>query len=192
MRLATSLLFVCTVILTQATVLADGPPPGFTVPAFAMIPPGDLEQIMEVAYYTPLCNDLKPGFAQAVAPGYATWSRDHQAIVDSLNAARQADLKPGSKRPEPTAERKAEFQANAAKQCDRLQRFLQRPHPDPRFTTPEKTWATFLAAMQAGEREVALDCLDEMGRRNYGDLIATEPPEFLRQISTGFTPLNWR
>jgi hypothetical protein len=185
MRLPLSLLFAYTLSVASFPSAADGLP-GTALPGFPDLSTGDMEQIAEVLYLKPICDSVKPGFSQAVAAGYTRWATERQALIASIDRSMRAGAPPDAKRPEPTVARKAE----AAKQCDRIQRFLEHSHPDPRFATPEKTWETYLAAMQAGQRDVALDCLDDMGRRKTGELIASESPEFLRQISTGFTALK--
>jgi len=184
-RAAVYLLLACCLVGANLPVAADGLP-GNALPGFPSLSTGDMEQIAEVMYLKPLCDSLKPGFTRAVAGGYAEWSGANQAAIASIERSLRAGAPRDAQRPEPTTEQKAA----AAKHCDRLQRFLEHPHPDPRFATPEKTWETYLAAMQAGQREVALDCLDDMGRRKNGELIAIESPDVLRQISAGFTPLK--
>ena len=55
--------------------------------------------------------------------------------------------------------------------------------PDPQFSSPEKTWQRYLAALRKGDREAAVSCLTSTAREKYSRLIQQAPNEQLRKMA---------
>lgn len=60
---------------------------------------------------------------------------------------------------------------------------------DPRWSSPERTWQTFVAAMNDGDRPRVLECLTSSARSGFGEEIASLPPEKLRATVAVYTRL---
>jgi tetratricopeptide (TPR) repeat protein len=58
--------------------------------------------------------------------------------------------------------------------------------PDPRYSTPEKTWAAFIAAGRKGDVTAMLDCLAPEMQRRFGPLFKQMSREDLRKSADSF------
>ena len=63
-----------------------------------------------------------------------------------------------------------------------------RSGPDARLATPEMTWATFVAAMRAGDRKTALACFEGNLRVQRRDQLAAMTPAEMREMVDSFSP----
>ena len=151
------------------------------LPAYARLSRADLAQIMDVVGMKRRCDSLSPSFARATASGYRAWRGVHQRVVDEIEAQFFGNT-PENTKPSVNATQERE----TARTCKRLERFLTTPHPDPRFSTPLKTWETYTLALKNGQRQTALDCLADIAYNDLAELFEQESPEFLAQIGSGF------
>jgi len=58
--------------------------------------------------------------------------------------------------------------------------------PDPRYSTPEKTWAAFIAAGKKGDVAAMLDCLGPQMQQRFGPLFKQMSREDLRKSADSF------
>jgi hypothetical protein len=59
--------------------------------------------------------------------------------------------------------------------------------PDPRYASPQKTWALFLAAGKKGDAAGMLDCLTPEMQGKFQDLFKRMSRDDLRKMSESFT-----
>jgi hypothetical protein len=62
--------------------------------------------------------------------------------------------------------------------------------PDPRYASPEKTWALFLAAAKKGDAAAVLDCLTPELQGRFQDLFKRMPRQDLRAMAESFVAFS--
>ena len=58
--------------------------------------------------------------------------------------------------------------------------------PDPRYSTPEKTWAAFIAAGKKGDAQAMLDCMTPEIQRRFGPMFRSMTREQLKKSAESF------
>lgn len=80
-----------------------------------------------------------------------------------------------------------EERAQAEDICDDLPAMLAGPRaPDPRFSTPESTWETFLGALRRGDAETAISCLASSARSRLRPVLRKMNPDQMRSMAESF------
>jgi hypothetical protein len=139
----------------------------------------DLGTILEISATMETCAPTRPGFEQKTAKYYAVWKQTNQLGLRVMQPTLDA-MKTGARKP--VGE---DFSLN----CARLERYFSRSHPDPNFATPELVWGRYLEALRSSDRETALDCLTGPALSNLGDVIESQPIEFLHRLGSDFPPM---
>ncbi|HTM61247.1 MAG TPA: hypothetical protein VL199_12870 [Burkholderiales bacterium] len=62
--------------------------------------------------------------------------------------------------------------------------------PDPRYATPEKTWAAFIAAGKKGDSAAMLDCMTPDIQRRFGPLFSKMSRDDLRKSAESFLGMS--
>lgn len=126
-----------------------------------------------------ICDSQVPGFAERSRALWERYTAAHAAVFAELKA--EADAMAKAKAPP--------AQPDVAQWCDQyflsdLQHSLS---PDPQLATPQKTWATFLAALRAGDRKTAQACFFPDSLERYRPVFDKASDAELRQMAEGFT-----
>jgi hypothetical protein len=80
-----------------------------------------------------------------------------------------------------------EERAQAEDICDDLPAMLAGPRaPDPRFSTPESTWETFLGALRRGDAETAISCLASSARSRLRPALRKMTSDQMRSMAESF------
>ena len=140
----------------------------------------DLGTIMAIDANMETCVSIRPGFERSTANHYATWKQNNQLGLRVIQPTLDA-MKSGARKPPA---------GDFSRQCDALQRYFSRSHPDPNFATPELVWERYLEALRSGDRETALDCLTGPALTNLGEVIESQPKELLHRLGSDFPPLK--
>ena len=140
----------------------------------------DLGAIMEISANVAICTSTRPGFERSIANQYATWKQTNQLGLRVIQPTLDA-MKSGARKP---------ADGDFSYQCDALQRYFSRSHPDPNFATPEMVWERYLDALRSGDRETALDCLTGPALSNPTEVIENQPKELLHRLGSDFPPMK--
>jgi len=63
---------------------------------------------------------------------------------------------------------------------------------DSRFSSPDRTWQTFLRALEGANRDLAVSCLTSSALSEHEPFLRTQPREKLWKISSEFTVLEFK
>lgn len=108
------------------------------------------------------CKALKPELAGRIAPAYDAWARRHAQALANVRKAPTLQRERERMLAETAREREQGGMGFALAHCreDVLQRVLAPPpSADPRFATPDRTWAQLKEALRAGDAAAALACM---------------------------------
>jgi len=140
--------------------------------------------LMTLLFMKAGCDRIIPGFQAATAAPYAGWRQAHAAIAQQMEQSpefQQMLAEMAAKTPGITS---PEEKAQWAQWCEDVADLLgPAGAPDPRFASPETTWATFQAALRAGDRATATACLILQAKRNFTAVAAQLPDTELHQIA---------
>lgn len=128
---------------------------------------------------------------ERILPDFAPWL---SRVLDSLDERTRRLMAWFEESPEYGEDVKAmtriaeamrpEDRVQAEDYCDDLPEMLAGPRaPDPRFSTPESTWETFLGALRRGDAESAISCLASNARRNFRPRLRKMTPDQLKSMA---------
>ncbi len=80
--------------------------------------------------------------------------------------------------------------ADYAKMMGRNTNIVTSGVPDPRFSTPEKTWELYLASLRQGDRQTALLCLISRARDEFGPFIKEASKQELNRMGNAIKSLR--
>ena len=80
--------------------------------------------------------------------------------------------------------------ADYAKMMGRNTNIVTSGVPDPRFSTPEKTWELYLASLRQGDRQTALLCLISRARDEFGPFIKETSKQELNRMGNAIKSLR--
>jgi len=138
----------------------------------------------------PACDQALPGYSDETAANYAAWRRQHQARIDEIERdpdfrAKQAAILQTVAAPTPEQKRELE------RACRDIAEVFQAAAPaDPRFASPEKTWALFHASLRTADRGTALSCLAGRARRKFSKALAGMTDRALQELSDWVTRVD--
>jgi len=165
---------------TRGMVLAPLPPArkADAAAAAAVLTPRKRE-IVELTARLERCRSDQPGFAARTEELYQAWRRRHAA---TLSDHRQL-----------LALKVRAFSTGDGAACsDQWVRELEplARTPDPRFSSVEKTWAAFVAALQAADRPAILSCVSGPVAQTMGERLEKLPDAELRRMGANIRELK--
>jgi len=148
-------------------------------------PAASANDVREVAYVLnvkPFCDAYVSGFRARSEAAYAAWHQKNREVVRTTeeDPAFQA-----IQRLTDTQQRLTPQQLEELKQgCDELlERMLSSGSPDPRRSSPEETWKTYLSALRDSDRKLAVSCLTAEARKKFVRILQTLPSDKLGQMA---------
>lgn len=138
----------------------------------------------------PICDRHIRSYESETAAAYEAWRRQNRVRLEELEqtgafGTPQAQALKALDAPTPDQRRELE------RLCSDLADAFQAAAPaDPRFASPERTWALFHAALRNADRETAATCLIGRAKRKLASAFAAMPDPELRQLGEtieGFT-----
>jgi hypothetical protein len=131
-------------------------------------------EVLELTLLLERCRDADPAFAEASAPVYAAWRQRHAGTLAEYDRLLAVQLRSARRSSAPPPDCSEAWLAQIAP--------LART-PDPRFSTAEKTWAVFIEALRAADRETALSCLAGAAEDEWKQRVERLSDEDLRRIA---------
>jgi len=112
-------------------------------------------------------------------PGYAS---KHRKVIQAWRARNASLLAEFKKNPERLKQLRALDGFHPLLCTDDVVLALEErwSGPDPRFSTPESTWQSWVKALRSGDRRAALACLSPEARRAFGHVLMSLPAKSLK------------
>ena len=130
----------------------------------------------------PACDQAFPGYKAENAANYAAWRQQHQASIDVWEGTEEFRSKQAAMF-QTLAALTPEEKRELERTCTDLADAFQTGAPaDPRFASPETTWALFHTSLQNADRETALSCLVGNARRKLAQILAVAADRDLREL----------
>lgn len=141
------------------------------------------------------CDRLQPGFRDLSARAFARWRRFGLEAIAAVEASPEFQARLAEIGRFPGRGAGPRDRRDAATLCgDQFIAQLETlgRDADPRLATPEGTWRTFVAALQAGDRQAALAAMTDTGRDRQRRRFEEQSPGALRDTGNAFAGLEFK
>jgi hypothetical protein len=184
---------------TAAFLAALAASTGCASPGQSAIPPvvraGSSPEIVSVILLRKAaCDRARPGFRDRSARAFARWRKFGGSSIEPVeNSAQfQARLADAARLAPPLSP--ADRSQTATYCGDDFIEYLDRlgRDPDPRMSTPQRTWAAFVGAMQQADRKTALAFMTDTAREHQQRRFDAQSDATLQTAADSFVSLTLR
>ena len=150
----------------------------------------ELGDVMFTLAYKDMCDTKLPGFKDRSELAYKKWASKKAPLITQIKDSSQYKemiVRNKGEFEKPVHERLRESQAKELQNlCDELFDHFSAADKlalDPELATPEKTWARYIAALRAADRQAVVACLASTARDKFRPLLNQLSDEQLRTMA---------
>jgi hypothetical protein len=140
------------------------------------------------------CGRVRPGFRDLSASAFTRWRRFGGSSIEAVEKSPQfrARLADAARLAPPRSP--ADRRETATNCGDDFIEYLDRlgRDPDPRMSTPQRTWAAFVAGMRKADRETALAFMTDKAREDQRRRFDAQSDATLQAAADSFVSLTIR
>jgi len=141
------------------------------------------------------CDLAVPGFREESAALFKRWRNARRREITQVESSAEYRATLSKIKAAATQADGRGAQEEKAILCDDslLNEMEEQVRPvDSRFSSPDRTWQTFLRALEGANRDLAVSCLTSSALSEHESFLRTQPREKLWKISSEFTVLEFK